>query len=84
MIKDEEGFLSEFIAFYVVQGVEYIIFYDDNSTDHSMEELQAWSDAGFVTVKKAASWNGWRSPDFAQTWGIIFQHCNGLTIFICN
>ena len=55
MIKDEEGFLSEFVAFYIVQGVEYLIFYDDNSTDNSLEELQPWVAAGYVTIKKAAT-----------------------------
>ena len=73
MIKDEEGFLSEFVAFYIVQGVEYLIFYDDNSTDHSLEELQPWVEAGYATIKKAATWDGWRSPEFAQTWGTFYQ-----------
>lgn len=80
MIKDEEGFLSEFVAFYIVQGVEYLIFYDDNSTDNSLEELQPWVAAGYVTIKKAATWDGWRSPEFAQTWGTIYLYSNGLLI----
>ena len=69
MIKDEEGFLAEFVAFYIVQGVEKLIFYDDNSTDNGLEELAPWVDAGYVTIKRAGTWDGWRSPEFAVTWG---------------
>jgi len=30
MIKDEEGFLAEFVSYYIVHGVNHVIFYDDN------------------------------------------------------
>jgi hypothetical protein len=33
MVKDEKGFLSEWVAFYEVQGFEKFIFYDNNSTE---------------------------------------------------
>ena len=32
LVKDEEGFLSEWAAFYELQGFSHIIFYDNNST----------------------------------------------------
>lgn len=56
MIKDEEGFLSEFLAFYLVQGFDHFIFYDNNSsTSQSLRELDPWIANGTVTVKNAGS-----------------------------
>lgn len=68
LVKDEEGFLTEFIAFYIVQGVSHLIFYDDNSTDNSMQELEPWVQAGYVTIKLAGEWDGYRGAT-AETWG---------------
>lgn len=49
MVKDEIGFLSEWTAFYEVQGFDHIIFFDNNSTT-SFAELEPWVKAGFVTI----------------------------------
>ena len=46
MVKDEEGFLSEWTAFYEMQGFDHIIFYDNNSTS-SFAELDPWVASGF-------------------------------------
>ena len=51
MIKDEEGFLSEWVAYYQMHGFDHIYLYDDGSTDRSLVELKPWIDSGFVTVK---------------------------------
>ena len=51
MIKDEEGFLSEFAAYYKMHGFSHVTIFDDNSTDRSMEELKPWVDSGFVSIK---------------------------------
>ena len=51
MFKDEEGFLSEFVAYYQVQGFDHIMFFDDGSTDKSSEELKPWIDAGVVSMR---------------------------------
>ena len=51
MVKDEEGFLSEWTAFYEMQGFDHIIFYDNNSTS-SFAELDPWVASGFVTIKR--------------------------------
>ena len=51
MIKDEEGFLSEWVAYYQMHGFEHIYLYNDGSTDKSLVELKPWIDSGFVTVK---------------------------------
>jgi hypothetical protein len=51
MFRDEEGFLTEWIAFYKMMGFDHIMFFDDGSTDKSLEELQPWIDLGFVSVK---------------------------------
>jgi hypothetical protein len=51
MFRDEEGFLTEWIAFYKMMGFDHIMFFDDGSTDRSLEELQPWIDLGFVSVR---------------------------------
>eukprot|EP01036_Dinobryon_divergens_P030880 gene30880-40191_t len=56
MIKDEVGFLSEWTAFYEMQGFDHIIFFDNNSTT-SFDELSPWIKDGFVTIRR----NWWLS-----------------------
>lgn len=51
MFRDEEGFLTEWIAFYKLMGFDHIMLFDDGSTDKSLQELQPWIDIGFVSVK---------------------------------
>jgi hypothetical protein len=51
MIRDEEGFLTEWIAFYKLMGFDHIMFFDDGSTDKTLEEIQPWVDIGFVSVR---------------------------------
>lgn len=52
MVKDEVGFLSEWIAFYEMQGFNHVILYDNNST-LPMNEVQPWVDTGFVTIRRS-------------------------------
>ena len=51
MIKDEEGFLSEWVAYYQMHGFDHIVFFDDSSIDDGLVELQPWIESGFVTVR---------------------------------
>jgi hypothetical protein len=51
MFKDEEGFLSEWVAYYQMHGFEHVYLYNDGSTDNSLVELKPWMDSGFVTVR---------------------------------
>ena len=67
MVKDEQGFLSEFVAFYEMQGIHHVKFYDSstgNSSLSSFEEVQLWIDAGFVSIER--EW--WLSPCINVTW----------------
>ena len=50
MVKDETGFLSEWVAYYEMQGFNHVIIYDNNSTLPT-SEVQPWIDRGFVTIK---------------------------------
>jgi hypothetical protein len=50
MIRDEEGFLSEWIAYYQMHGVDHFMIFDDNSTDNSLAELKPWIDRKMVTI----------------------------------
>ena len=50
MVKDETGFLSEWVAYYEMQGFDHIIIYDNNSTLPN-DEVQPWINRGFVTIK---------------------------------
>jgi hypothetical protein len=68
LIKDEQGFLTEFVAYYIVQGIDHLIIYDDNSTDFGLQELSIWEASGHVTVKRAGTWDGYRGAR-AETWG---------------
>ena len=51
MFRDEEGFLSEWLAYYKVMGFDHIMLFDDGSTDRSVDELKPWITSGFVTLK---------------------------------
>jgi hypothetical protein len=51
MIRDEEGFLSEWVAYYQMHGFDHVFLYNDGSIDNGLVELQPWIDSGFVTVK---------------------------------
>jgi hypothetical protein len=51
LFKDEEGFLSEWTAYYQMHGFDHIMFYDDGSSDNSAVELKPWLDSGFVTIR---------------------------------
>ena len=51
MVKDEEGFLSEWVAFYEMQGFDHAIFYDNNSTS-SFAELEPWLRSGFAEIRR--------------------------------
>jgi hypothetical protein len=51
MIRDEEGFLSEWLAYYKIMGFDHIMIFNDGSIDKSTEELLPWINSGFVTLK---------------------------------
>ena len=52
MIRDEEGFLSEWIGYYYMHGFSHIMLFDDSSSDNFMEEIRPWINLGFVSVRK--------------------------------
>lgn len=54
MIRDEEGFLSEWVAYYQMHGFSHFIIMNDGSVDNSLAELKPWIDKGIVTVR--ANW----------------------------
>lgn len=51
MIKDEVGFLSEWVAYYEMQGFDHIMLFDNNSTT-SLAELDPWLKTGFVSIER--------------------------------
>jgi hypothetical protein len=53
MVKDELGFLSEWVAYHLMHGLDYIQFYDDRSHNHSFDELKPWINSGQVSVVNA-------------------------------
>jgi len=67
MVKDEAGFISEFMAYYVVHGFSHIIFYDDKSSDGGLKELDPWIERGYASIRK--DWEGYYGPEKATTWG---------------
>lgn len=56
MVKDEVGFLSEWVAYYELQGFTKIIIFDHNSTS-SLAELDPWIKDGFVEIVHEKWWN---------------------------
>eukprot|EP01041_Mallomonas_annulata_P007380 gene7380-15070_t len=50
MIKDEEGFLSEWVAYYQMHGFDRIDIFDHGSTDNYKKELQPWISSGYVRI----------------------------------
>lgn len=51
--QNDEGFLREWILFYLSQGVQKVFLIDNFSTDNSCEELQPFIDANWVELYKA-------------------------------
>eukprot|EP00605_Chrysophyceae_sp_TOSAG23-4_P000040 GSChrysophyteH1.ASY1.ANO1.42.1 assembled CDS len=51
MIRNEEGFLAEWIAYYQMHGFDHIMLFDDGSTDSFAEEIEPWVSAGIVSVR---------------------------------
>eukprot|EP01036_Dinobryon_divergens_P022061 gene22060-30295_t len=51
MIRDEQGFLSEWIAYYQIHGFDHFIIFDDGSVDRGLDELKPWIDRGIVSVR---------------------------------
>jgi hypothetical protein len=52
MIKNEEGYLAEWVGYYQMHGFDHIMFFDDNSSDKMMTEINPWIATGFVSVFK--------------------------------
>jgi hypothetical protein len=50
-VRDEEGFLSEWVAYYQMHGFDHIMLHNDGSSDDSLAELKPWIDSGFVSIK---------------------------------
>ena len=50
--KNEGDYISEWINFYVKQGVSHFLIYDNDSTDNMREVLQPFIAQGLVTYKK--------------------------------
>lgn len=50
VIKNEAAFLDEWLAFCLLEGIEHVLLYDNDSTDNSREVLQPWIEAGIVEL----------------------------------
>lgn len=48
--SDEEGFLSEWVAYYQMHGFDHIMVFNDESIDNGLDELKPWIESGFVSV----------------------------------
>eukprot|EP01039_Chlorochromonas_danica_P000008 gene9-9_t len=59
MVKDEVGFLSEWVAFYELQGFDHVIVFDNNSTT-SLDELTPWIQSGYVEIVRDWWKHEWR------------------------
>ncbi len=50
IFQNESPYLEEWLAFCVSEGIERVLLYDNSSTDHPLEVLQPWIDAGVVEL----------------------------------
>ena len=50
IFKDEARYLDEWLAFCMLEGIDHVLLYDNNSTDNSREVLRPWIEAGFVEL----------------------------------
>ena len=65
MIKDEEGFLSEWVAYYEMMGFNHIMIFDDGSVDNFKAEIQPWLKNGFVSIR-----SNWTADSLQVTYKI--------------
>lgn len=56
MIRNEEGFLAEWIGHHQMHGFNHIILLDHDSSDEYHKEIQPWIDTGFVSVYRYSDW----------------------------
>lgn len=61
--RDEQGFLSEWVAYYHMHGFDHFVFNDDQSTDNGLDELKPWVDLGMITVVK-----NWTAESLNVSW----------------
>ena len=50
-IKNEGPYLAEYIEFHLLQGFDYFIFYDNGSTDNTMDVLEPYIKENLVEVR---------------------------------
>jgi hypothetical protein len=62
--RDEEGFLSEWVAYYQMHGFDHFVFNNDGSTDDWKTELKPWIDAGMITIV-----SNWTADSLNVAWG---------------
>lgn len=49
-VQNEAPYLDEWLAFCMLEGIEHVLLYDNNSTDNSREVLRPWIEIGFVEL----------------------------------
>ncbi len=52
IFKDEADYLKEWIEFHRIVGVEHFYLYDNKSSDHYLDILQPYIEAGIVSLKE--------------------------------
>jgi hypothetical protein len=50
MVRDERGFLSEFVAYYQMHGFSHVLIFDHNSREGELNEIEPWIQSGFVSI----------------------------------
>src|SRR5690348_9962932 len=50
VVQNEGTYLDEWLAFCLLEGVEHVLIYDNNSSDGTRDLLQPWIEAGFVEL----------------------------------
>jgi hypothetical protein len=51
MIKNEEGFISEWVAYHYMHGIDHFMIYDDGSIDNGVDEVKPFMEKGIVTMR---------------------------------
>lgn len=52
IVRNRAEYMAEWIEFHLMQGIEHLYMYDNNSTDNLKKALQPYIEANLVTIKQ--------------------------------
>ena len=76
-IKNEAPYLDEWLAFCMLEGIEHVLLYDNNSSDNTRDVLRPWIENGFVEL---FDWPiHWKSSSQTKAYSDALKRLRGRT-----